>query len=263
MPIHRRQFFLGSAALGFQAAAVPALPASEPKIRAIAFDAFPILDPRPIASLVEELFPVQAANLTSLWRTRQFEYTWLRNSMQDYADFQQVTEDALVYAAKSLKLELTPAKRARLMDAYLDLKTWPDVVPVLHALKAAGLRLAFLSNFTARMLNAGIENSGLQGVFDHVLSTDRVKMYKPSGRAYQMGVDAFRLKRSEILFVAFAGWDAAGARHFGYPTFWVNRLQSPLEELNVTPDAAGATMDDLIRWLRLPAPSARTDSPRS
>ncbi len=49
-------------------------------------------------------------------------------------------------------------------------------------------------------------------VFEHLLSTDRVSTYKPDGRAYQMGVDAFRLQRSEILFAA---WGAAGAKQFG------------------------------------------------
>ena len=43
-------------------------------------------------------------------------------------------------------------------------------------------------------------------------------------RRHLKAVDAFGLPREEILFVAFAGWDVAGARWFGgsaYPTFWV------------------------------------------
>jgi 2-haloacid dehalogenase len=34
------------------------------------------------------------------------------------------------------------------------------------------------------------------------LSTDRVKAFKPDPRAYQMGVDAFKLKKEEIAFAA-------------------------------------------------------------
>ena len=56
-------------------------------------------------------------------------------------------------------------------------------------------------------------------MFEQVLSSDRAKTYKPDPRAYQLGVDALQVKREEILFVAFAGWDAAGAKLFGYPTF--------------------------------------------
>jgi len=215
-------------------------------IKAVAFDGFPILDPRPVFSLVDQLYPDKGVELSNIWRTRQFEYTWLRTMSRRYADFWQVTDDALVFAAKSLKLELTPEKHARLMDAYFKLRCWPDVPEALISLKNAGIRLAFLSNLTAKMLEAGIHNSQLDGLFDHVLSTGRVKVYKPDPRAYLMGVDALGLQPDQILFAAFAGWDAAGAKSFGYPTFWVNRQNQPAEELGVAPDATGGNLIDLV-----------------
>jgi len=222
---------------------------SRSNIKAVAFDGFPILDPRPVFALVDELYPERGVELSNLWRTRQFEYTWLRTISRRYSDFWQVTDDSLVFAAKALKLELTPEKHARLMEAYLKLRCWPDVPAALGSLKKAGIQLAFLSNLTVKMLEAGIRNSKLDGVFDHVLSTDRVKVYKPDPRAYQMGLDAFGLKPDQILFAAFAGWDAAGAKSFGYPTFWVNRQNQPAEELGVAPDAVGGNLNDLVAFL--------------
>ena len=218
-------------------------------VKAVAFDAFPVLDPRPVFALAESLFPDKGAELAAAWRTRQFEYTWLRTISHRYADFWQVTEDALVFAANMLKLTMTGDQRDRLMDAYLRLRCWPDAPAALRSLKDKGVRLAFLSNFTPKMLEAGIRNSGLDQVFDHVLSTDRVAVFKPDPRAYQMGVDAFGFRREEILFAAFAGWDAAGAKAFGYPTFWVNRQKQPSEELGVAADQSGATLDDLVRYV--------------
>jgi 2-haloacid dehalogenase len=79
----------------------------------------------------------------------------------------------------------------------------------------------------------------LDGCFDQLLSTDRVKAYKPDPRAYQMGIDAFKLKRTEIVFAAFGAWDAAGAKSFGYTTFWVNRAGAVEEELGAPVDATG------------------------
>jgi len=90
------------------------------------------------------------------------------------------------------------------MNAYLELKTWPDAVPALAALKKSGYRLAFLSNFTSAMLDANIRHSGLEGLFEDALSTDALKTYKSDPLAYRLGVDVFRLKREEILFAAFA-----------------------------------------------------------
>jgi len=73
---------------------------------------------------------------------------------------------------------------------------FPDVAPALRQLKDAGIRLAFLSNFTAAMLDAAVKNSGLEGLLEEHLSTDRVRAYKPDPRAYQMGLDAFGAKKS-------------------------------------------------------------------
>jgi 2-haloacid dehalogenase len=138
------------------------------------------------------------------------------------------------------------------MQAYLGLTTWPAVSAALSALQEAGIRLVFLSNMTAKMLEAGIKNAGLDGVFEHVLSTDQIRAYKPDPRVYQMAADAFQLTREDILFAAFAGWDAAGAKWFGYRTFWVNRLNLPGEELGVTPDAIGRDLTDVVRFVKAP-----------
>ena len=256
MPLDRREFLqlaAGSAVAGAWLSPLGPRSVSRPQFKAIAFDAFPILDPRPVLDLAETLFPGKGPDLGNAWRTRQFEYQWLRSLSGHYADFWQTTEDGLVFAARLLQLDLTPEKQAQLMNAYLGLKVWPDVPPALSALKEAGIRLAFLSNMTANLLNAGIKNARLEGVFEHVLSTDRIKAYKPEPRAYQMAVDAFKLKREEIVFVAFAGWDAAGAKWFGYPTFWVNRLNLPTEELGVAPDAIGRDLTDLVRFVKAPS----------
>lgn len=258
MPTNRRTFLsaigtsLGASIVHPGSAATAATPAASggsPAVKAICFDAFPILDPRPIGKRVLEIFPERGTELIGLWRTRQFEYTWLRTISGRYADFWHVTEDALVYAAKTLNLDLTPAHRARIMDAHLEIGCYPDVPPALATLKKAGVRLAFLSNMTATMLETGIKNSKLEGMFEYVLSTDRVKTYKPDPRAYQMGLDILKLKTNEVVFAAFASWDATGAKWFGYRTFWVNRMNHVREELGVVPDAAGGTLGDLVKFV--------------
>ena len=248
-----RRRFLGlttGAAAGtlLQARLVVAVSTDIP-VEAIAFDAFPIFDPRPVFTLAEELFPGKGAELNQAWRTRQFEYTWLRTVADRYTDFWQVTEDALTFAAETLRLDLSSDKRTHLMRAYLELKAWPDVPDALKALRASGIRLAFLSNFSKPMLEAGIRNSGLQGVFEHLLSTDAVQRFKPSPRAYQMAVDAFGVKRESIVFAAFAGWDVVGAKWFGFPTVWVNRLNSLPEHLSVTPDAICQDLSGLVSFV--------------
>ncbi len=93
-------------------------------------DAFPISDARPVFAPTEQLFP--GTGLGDEWRTRQFEYTWLRVAAHHYADFWQVTGEALLFATTKLKLRLYPDDRTRLMNAYLELKALPDVVQPLN-----------------------------------------------------------------------------------------------------------------------------------
>jgi 2-haloacid dehalogenase len=253
MPLDRRKFLkltAAGAASGLLGSIPVAQAAAQPRIKAIAFDGFPIIDPRPVSARAEELFPGKGADLSNAWRTRQFEYAWLRTLSNSYVDFWQITDDALIFAANSLKLDLSAEKRKQLMQTYLELKVWPDAPPALKSLKEAGIRMAFLSNLTAAMLDAAVRNSALEGMFEPHLSTDRVRAYKPDPRAYQMGLDAFGLKREEIAFAASAGWDAAGAKRFGYPTFWVNRMNLPAEELGVEADATGANLAELVSFVR-------------
>lgn len=219
-------------------------------IKAIAFDAFPIFDPRPAFAIVKEMFPGKGDQVAEAWRAKQFEYSWLRTSGGTYKDFWAVTTDALIFAARKTSVNLTVSDKGRLMEQFLALDVWPDVVSALEAFRQKGLRLIFLSNMTGQMLRSCSANAKVDGYFEQFISTDSARTYKPSPVAYQLGVDALRLKKEEILFAAFAGWDAAGAKWFGYPTFWVNRQDQPAEELGTTPDGVGKGMAELLGFVQ-------------
>jgi len=222
-------------------------------VKAIGFDAFVIFDPRSLSSLADSLFPGQGSALAELWRVRQFEYCWLRNSLGRYADFWTVTRDALIYAAHAARLELTNDTRDRLMQGYLELKAYDDVRPGLERLRDARMRLGFVSNMTRSMIEANLRANDLENYFDQILSTDRIQTYKPDPRAYRMAIEGFGLRQRNIGFAAFGGWDAVGAVNFGYSTFWVNRLGLPAEELNIRVEDTGSDLSALTNWIGLPA----------
>jgi 2-haloacid dehalogenase len=241
-----RRSFLNVAALGV-AGGLARGGARGPQrhIEAVAFDGFAIFDPRPIGAVAEAVFPGKGVDLMALWRTRQFEYCWLRTLTASYVNFWQVTQEALIFACAALEVDLSTANRGRLMETYLHLKPWPDVAAALRTLHANGIRMAFLTNFSAAMLDANIRETGLDAFFEARLSTDMVAAFKPDPRSYQMGVDHFGLPREAIAFVAFGGWDAAGARRFGYPVYWCNRLAQPAEQLGAAADRVATTLEAL------------------
>ena len=249
MALNRREFFLGAGGLMVSGALPIRSSAAPAELKAIAFDAFPIFDPRPVARLAESMFPKEGHALMELWRTKQFEYQWLRALAGQYRDFMHATEESLKFAAGQLRLSMSRDMMQKLIGAYADLKVWPDVPRAVETLRRKGFRLVFLSNMTHAMLERGLRGANLHDSFEAILSTDSIRTYKPDPRAYRLAVDALRLKREQILFAAFAAWDLAGAKWFGYPTFWVNRAGSALEELGVFPDAWGRDLNALVDYV--------------
>jgi 2-haloacid dehalogenase len=95
------------------------------------------------------------------------------------------------------------------------------------------------------MLEAGIRNSQLDGVFDHVLSTDRVKVYKPDRRLSPWALTLLVEAGPKSCLPLLQDGNALDAKSFEYPTFRVNRQNQPAEELGVTTDARGGYLNDL------------------
>lgn len=219
------------------------------KIKAIAFDAFTIFDARPVTELADVLFPGKGKDLSNNWRIAQFEYCWLRTTGDRYKNFADITRDALVSASKKTGIQPTAEQYGQLMQQYLTLPIWPDVLPGLEKLREQKLQLVFLSNMTGTMLQQCSEHNRIENYFKHLISTGQAKTYKPDPKAYQLGVDVCRLKKEEILFVAFAGWDVAGAKWYGYPTYWLNRSGAVAEELDAKPDGVGKTISELYAYL--------------
>lgn len=225
---------------------MPTRSATPNEISAVAFDLFTLFDPRSVDRRVEAL--LGPTPFTATWKTRLFEYSWLRAAAGRYVDFGALVRDSLIYAARVHGVALTDAARSSLTGIFSELSPWPDAAAALRQLRGRGLRLAPLANFAPQMIESLLETSGLRGSFDAVISTDQARTYKPDPRAYALGESTFGLPRRRIAFAAFGGWDAAGAHWFGYPTFWVNRLGVTPDELDA-PVASGPDLGALERWL--------------
>jgi 2-haloacid dehalogenase len=202
-------------------------------MKALVFDAYGTLfDVLSVTSLCELLFPGSGSALATTWRGKQLQYSLLRSMMDRYANFWRVTQDALVYSAKALGLELTVEKRDRLMDAYRTLHAFPDVKPGLEQLKAKGLSLAILSNGAPEMLQSAAKSAGILDVLDEIISVDEVKVFKPHPRVYQLASTRLRIAAADIGFVSSNSWDVAGASSAGLTAFWIQRAAAePPEEL--------------------------------
>jgi len=184
--------------------------------------------------------------LTTLWREKQLQYTWLRAAQGRHADFWQVTGDALDFSLETLMLD-QQGLRDRLMELYLMLDTFPEVKNVLEQLKAAGLRTAILSNRTPAMLDSAVKNARIDSLLDAVLSVEEVGVYKPDPRVYQLAVDQLGISASQISFQSSNAWDAYAASSFGMKVVWCNRYRQRKERLPGNPDHEIETLAELPR----------------
>ena len=202
-------------------------------ITTLAFDAYGTLfDVFSVTELCEELFPGQGAPLTQLWRAKQLQYSTLRSLMGRHADFWQVTEDGLVYASKSLGLDLTADKRQQLMDAYLILTAFPDVRPGLEALKQAGVRVAIPVERRAEDAPGGGRERGDRSDSrrHHQHRGYRDLQAEAGGVRAHCQAPAGRPRRDGLRLVQLV--DIAGAGSAGLTTFWIQRSATePQEEL--------------------------------
>jgi len=221
------------------------------RTRALVFDAYgTLLNVQSVLDVAVEMLGEKAGGVVDLWRSKQLEYSWLRTMTGTYADFDQVSRDALSYALAFHGAEIGAEERQRLLDAWFRPEPFPDVPAALGALKELGVPLAILSNGSPAMLELALKHSGLLDLFDHVLSVDAVKRFKPDPAVYWLVEERMGVAPGETLFVSSNGFDVAGAKAFGFHVCWINRTGRPLDVLGQTPDHVITSMVELAGVVR-------------
>ena len=174
--------------------------------------------------------------IAKCWRERQLRYSWLCSMMGKYDDFWELTIRALDTTLEEHALASNDKVRARLLSLYSELSAYQEVPEVLANLKAAGHRLAVLSNASPSMLVKALDAAGISEWFDELLSVDVLKCYKPTPAVYQLIPDRFDCKPSDVTFFSSNNWDVSGAGAFGFKTIWVNRTGVAWDNLPGKPD---------------------------
>ena len=220
-------------------------------IRACVFDAYGTLfDVAAAARTCSAELGEKSSALSTLWREKQLQYTWLRTLQGRHADFWQVTGEALDFALETLRLSGS-GLRDRLLSLYLTLDVFPEVRDTLARLKQAGMRTAILSNGSPHMLQAAVEGARIAHLVDAVLSVEEVGIYKPHPRVYQLAVERLGLEAGAIAFQSSNAWDAWAASAFGMRVVWCNRYDQRPETLPGRPDREIRSLAELPALLGL------------
>ena len=167
--------------------------------------------------------------LSSIWRQKQLEYSWLYNSMNEYDSFWKITKDSLEYAMNLLSINSVKIKN-ELLDLYFKISAFEEVEEVLKKIKKNKIKTAILSNGSYDMLNSAVKNSKFDELINEVISVDECKKFKPHGDVYNLVIDKFNINKKNCIFFSSNCWDIHGASNFGFQTVWVNRKKN-IDEL--------------------------------
>jgi putative hydrolase of the HAD superfamily len=151
-------------------------------------------------------------------------------------------------ARVATRLELpapTPFLAAELFDRFARADAWEvfeDVRTVLPVLREAGLRLAVISNFDARLPRL-LADAGLADSFDAVVYSEEVGVEKPHPAIFEEVLERLELPAPRVLHVGDSRRDdVEGARAVGMQALWLTRgsRRGDLSSLADLPARVGA-----------------------
>lgn len=150
----------------------------------------------------------------------------------EFRPFREIGKSSLESVLDQLGADVTKADE--ILSGLGELDPYPDAAAALDHLRAAGVRIATLTNgaedHTRRLLARG----ELEDAVELVISVDEVRAYKPHAAPYHHAAARLGLPVDRITLVAAHGWDIVGARAAGLGAVWVDRLERrwpfPLKE---------------------------------
>lgn len=175
----------------------------------------------------------------------QVLYQWFAQVLQSamltvvtdaYSDFGKVARGALDMVAARRGVELAEDDRSAIVGGMRTLPPHPDVLPAMEKLRAAGFRMATLTNSPPVVAKAQLENAGLTGFLEKIISVDEVKSLKPAARVYHHAAQTMGVEPGQTRLIAAHGWDVAGAMSAGCKAAFIARPGMVLEPLFEPPD---------------------------
>jgi len=155
--------------------------------KAIIFDVYgTIFDISSLEKHMDQFDEAQASSISQLWRKTQLQHMFLKQIMQRYISFDELTKEALRYTMDEHKIQYDREDINRLFDAFLNLEYFYEVPKILAQLNNMNIDVGILSNGNDNMLRPLIDNSELGENINTVMSVNEIKQYKPSPASYAL-----------------------------------------------------------------------------
>jgi 2-haloalkanoic acid dehalogenase type II len=136
--------------------------------------------------------------------------------------FAEVSALALERAMVEFGLPFELADAEILTSSIGKMPPFPEVVATLERLKAAGFRLAIISNTDDAIIAGNVAQLG--GFIDRVITAEQAGAYKPSSQIFHHAWKSLEIGIDDLVHIcASPHLDLAAARELGFRAVWVDR----------------------------------------
>ncbi len=212
--------------------------------RVIVFDLIgTLLDLQATDTHFERFFGDAAIRKEWFMQTLQFAMTAMLTDA--YEDFEVQADTALELTARHYKVSLLGEEKNLILSTLRKLRAYREVDQSLQRLRDAGLRLATLTNSTAKTAEAQLANAGLRDYFEQVISADEIHCFKPSPEVYHLAARRLNVEPGQIRLVTAHHWDVTGALRAGCTAAFVVRPGQVLNPSGPQPDVKGMDLGEV------------------
>ena len=179
------------------------------------------LDLAPVRHTVDQLLGPEGGFV--VWFQKLLQLSMATTAAGYYLDFSQLAGSALHAVAATSGRSLADNAMADVGAAFGELEAYPDVIEGLTTLRDAGWTTIALTNSAPAAVNSQLKAAGLTALFQHIVSVEEVRTYKPAAAPYRHVADLVGKKPEQLWMVACHDWDLAGARAVGYSAAFIQR----------------------------------------
>jgi 2-haloacid dehalogenase len=181
-----------------------------------------LLDLQALRPLFQRIFGDAA--MVDVWFGETILYSESATLTDTFAPFGHLGAGVLRMLGRIHNVSISEADVAELSKGLASLPPHPDVPDSLRKLKAAGYRLATLTDSPAIPGRGPLQAAGLADLFEQQFTAETVRRYKPAGETYQMVAHAMGTPLSELCMIASHPWDLIGARAAGCSAALIQRV---------------------------------------
>lgn len=194
--------------------------------KTLAFDIYgTLIDTSGVYKKLHGFIAEKADVVMDAWRQKQLEYSFRRGLMGRHSDFSVCTRDALLFSCKSYNIILSDNQINELLHEYTKLPVFPDVEKCLRDCHDRQHEIYAFSNGSKSAVTELLKHAGIISLFDGIISTEDVSMFKPSPKVYHHFIDSTGSEKTDTWLISGNSFDVIGASACGWKTAWIQRTQ--------------------------------------